>query len=308
VQIEPCEAGGTFTFIPRSAPTLNSVYDVDVRLASLEARVIDARRRPVVGASVHFTPIKEVLPDGKEVAYFGSEEKVSDEDGKVSFDDVPAGFPIAVCAHHPQFIRKCSTGYDLTKLDGPAIVQFEPVGMRGRVDGHVGEGYLTVVSPAGIETEEVHLDPDGSFLLRTPHAAPEYLIYVSSARPLAVLPLPLMAPADLTVQVPNVPGRTFTVTVPDMQAQSGLVGIWVGGRYVPLQVFSTHMELRGQDLMIYRGKSLTVRDIAETGPITVAFAVPDPAATSFVDVFTLPQYAGIAQHPVKGSSVTLSQN
>jgi hypothetical protein len=235
-----------------------------------------------------------------------SAEKQTDGDGHVTFDDVPAGFKVSVCAAQKRFGRKCKGPIDLDELgDRSAVVQFDPVGMRGRVEGHTGQGTITIVGPAGLVTEEAQLGEDGSFLLHAQHSPPEYLIYVSKTRPLTVLPLPIVSPAELVIEVPAVPVRTFTVRAPEMKSDFGFVGVWVGGRYVPLQVLNTNQDLRGLDSVLHRNESLEIREIAETGPITIAFGLPDPAARDFVDVFTLPQYAGIARVSVNGPSVVL---
>ncbi len=307
IKIERCDDARTFTLIPHTSPQPNAVYDIDLPLASLDVKVIDADHAPVADASVRFSPIKQIRPEGNEV-YFASAEKQTDGEGHVTFDDVPAGFKISVCAVQKRFGRKCGAPIDLEELgDGAAVVQFDPVGMRGRVEGHTGEGAITIVSPAGLVTEETQLGEDGSFLLHARHSSPEYLIYLSKTRALTVLPLPIVPPADIVIEVPAAPARTFTVRAPDMRADFGFVGVWVGGRYVPLQVLNTNQELRGLDSVLYRNKSLEIRDIAETGPITIAFALPDSAARDFVDVFTLPQYAGVARVSVNGSLLVLGR-
>src|SRR5206468_4294583 len=143
------------------------------------------------------------------------------------------------------FGRKCSGPIDLKELGArAAVVQFDPVGMRGRVEGHTGEGTVTIVGAAGLVSEEAQLHDDGSFLFHGQHVSPEYLIYVSRIRPLTVLPLPIVPAAELVIEVPAVPARIFTVSAPDMKADFGFVGVWVGERYVPLQVLNTNQELR----------------------------------------------------------------
>jgi hypothetical protein len=308
IQIEPCEAKRTFRFIPPTGPAPNAAFDLDVRLTTLDVQVTDPSRHPVAGASVYFSPVKEVLSDGNVAIYFGSEERQTDAEGRVAFDAVPEGFLVTACARHKEFMIKCSDPVDLKKLgDGPLSVQFDPVAMRGRVEGHSGYGEVATVNAAGAVTEQVDLDPDGAFRFRAPHGAPEHLIYLSPARALTVLPLPLATPADLVIQVPSVPVLTFTVTVPNMQTEHGYLGIWVGGMYVPVQVFNTHMEMRGLDSEVHRGASLRVPDIAEAGPITVAFGVLPEGLKEFVDPFTLPQYAGVERHRVQGAVVVLSE-
>jgi len=152
----------------------------------------------------------------------------------------------------------------------------------------------------------VQLDPDGSFVTRLRHAPPEHFVYASSTRPLTVLPMPVLASDELNVTLPHAPVRRFTVTVPDMTAKTGFVGVWIGGLYVPLLTMDFHETARGIDSMLYRGQSVEFRDISETGPIAVAFgAPPDPAAAQFVDIFTLPQFAGIEQREVRGPDLKL---
>jgi hypothetical protein len=300
IQIEPCGEKRTLTFIARAAPALNSVYDIDLRMVTFDVQVTDSGHRPVPGASVHFSPMKQ---SGE--VYFGSSSKQTDADGRTSFDDVPEDFLVSVCAKQKQFLTKCGR-FDLTKLgDHPATLELDPAGMRGHVEGHTGQGSVSIVNPAGVETDEAQLDADGTFLFRASHQSPEYLIYVSDARPLTVVPLPLVAPADLAIKLFNAPIRSFTVSAPDMKTEDGFVGVWIGNMYVPIQVLNTHMELRGLDSMLHRGQSLQLRDIAETAPISVALGVPDPAAKDFVDVFTLPQYAGVVRHRVQGPTLLL---
>jgi len=308
IRIEPCEEHRGFRYIPPTGPAANAAFDLDVRLAKLEVRVTDPQHHPVAGASVYFSPIKDVQPNGRAAMYFGSDPRQTDDHGEAAFDDVPRGFLVGICAAHKEFVTKCSDPFDLTKLgESPAVVQFDPVATRGRVAGHSGDGYVETVNATGIVTEDVRVGADGTFLFRLPHSAPEHLVYVSESRPLTVLPLPLAPPADLLIQVPAVPVRTFTVTVPNNKNDFGSLGIWIGGMYVPVDVFNTHMELRGLDSVIHRGASLRVPDIAETGPITVAFGVQPQGAKTFVDPFTLPQYAGVARIAVKTNEVALPQ-
>lgn len=117
----------------------------------------------------------------------------------------------------------------------------------------------------------------------------------------------MLSSDELVITLPGAPIRTFTVTVPGMNAKSGFVGVWVGGHYVPLLTMDFH-ETSRESTRFCEGRSVEFRDTSETGSIAVAFGTPpDPAATQFVDIFTLPQFSGIEQHPVRGSSIALSQ-
>lgn len=306
IQIEPCGEARTFRFIPRSGPAPNSAFDLDVRLDTLDVLVKDPSGRALADAAVRFSPVKEQLSNAYSSLYFGSDEKASGPDGRVTFDDVPDGFPISVCARHKDFFTKCSKPLDLKALAGnPTVVQFDPVGMKGRVQGHSGAGFIAVVNSAGVQTDSAQLDDDGSFRFKAPHASPEHLVYISRHRPLTVLPLPLAVPSDFVVQIPVVTAHAFTVIVPNNRNDFAFLGIWLGGLFVPVDLFNTHMEMRGRDSVIHGATPLRVPDIAETGPITVAFAVLPEGWKEFVDPFTLPQYAGVRQQPVKGDTVVL---
>jgi hypothetical protein len=307
VQVEPCGGDRTYAFIPRAAPTINAAYDIDVNMVRLRVKVIDAQQHPVANAGVGYGPVRQVLPEGIE-PWFHSPEKLTAADGIADFDDLPEGFLISLCAEHKDFVTKCSNPVVDPKQLGEklAVVQFDPVAMHGRVAGHTGQGYVVFVNPAGAVTDEIPLDAEGAFLSRSTHAAPEHVVYISGNRPLTVLPLPLAPPADLVLQIPAVPVRTFTVTVPGNRNDMGLLGTWIGGMYVPVQALNTHMELRGLDSVIHRGAALRVPDIAETGAIAVAFGALPVGTREFVDPFTLPQYAGVERHRVEGTAIELS--
>lgn len=305
IRIRPCDGSRSFRFVPREAMAENAVYDINVQFDSLSVRVVDPRQEPVSNASVTFSPIREIRPNGN-VTYFTSSGQTTDEKGHVAFDDVPHELPVMVCAKHPDYLEKCSAPIDVAQIaDKPAVVQFDPVGMHGHVEGHSGYGFVAFVNPAGATTERIDLRDDGKFLCRIPHAAPEHVIYVSQQRPLTVLPLPPSAPTDLSVMVPAAPVRTFVVTAPNLHGD-GYLGIWIGDLFVPLDVFNTHMEYRGLDSVLHGGQSLRVPDIAATGPISVAVAVEPEDAKHWVDPFTLPQYAGVARQRVEGSAVVIS--
>jgi hypothetical protein len=301
VEIAPCDGSRLLHFIATKQPAANAPYDIELQIHALGVTVLDPQGKPVEGAAVRFSPVKTMLPQGSEV-YYGSDSRTTDREGLAAFDDVPAGSSFSVCAHHPQFVTKCAGPFDKAE----ATVQFDPAGMRGRVEGHSGEGMIAVVTPARTVAEEANLESDGHFVLRQPHAAPEYLVYISRTRPLTVIPLPLVAPPELALALPAARVRSFTVSAPDLQVHDGYVGLWVGGRYVPLQTLNTHQEWRGLDCVVHPNEPVTIRDIAETGPIAVALGtLPPDDGKDFVDVFTLPQCSGVDPQRVDAASLTL---
>ena len=308
VRVELCGSDRWFDHFPAESIKANAPHDIDLRVRSLSIHVTDPQNRSMKDAAVSLCIVKRFADDGRTplACRHSYPAGVSDERGDLVVE-VPAGFPLQVCAAHKGFSRQCSMAMQSDALvDGRAFVRFEPAGLRGRVENHSGQGMLTFVAPAGQTTEDVQLDADGTFVTRLPHAPPEYFVYASSTRPLTVLPMPVLSSDEFDVTLPAAPVRRFTVTVPDMTAKSGFVGVWIGGLYVPLLTMDFHETSRGIDSILYRGKSVEFRDISETGPIAVAFgAPPDAAAPQFVDIFTLPQFAGIERHEVRGPALTL---
>lgn len=308
VRVELCGTDRWFDHYPDDSIKANSPHDIDLRVRSLTVHVADPRNRSLKDAAVSLCIVKRFGPDG--ITPLSCRHNypagISDERGDLVVD-IPADFPVQVCATHKSFSRQCGLAIQPNALtDGRTLVRFEPAGLRGRVEHHSGEGMLTFVAPTGQTTEDVPIDPDGTFVTRMPHAPPEHFVYASSNRPLTVLPMPVLSSDEFIVTLPPAPVRRFTVTVPDMTAKTGFVGVWIGGLYVPLLTMDFHETSRGVDSILYRGQSLEFRDISETGPIAVAFGTPpDAAAAQFVDIFTLPQFAGVERHEVTGPALKL---
>jgi hypothetical protein len=125
ISIEPCDSQKTLTFIPASGPAPNAAFDIDLALSSLDVQVEDPELHPVAGAWVWFAPIKQVTAGGAEV-YFHSLEKQTDAKGHASFDDVPDGFPVSICARHTDTPRSCSSNLSVCAAawratPGPAL-------------------------------------------------------------------------------------------------------------------------------------------------------------------------------------------
>ncbi|HYI08276.1 MAG TPA: hypothetical protein VEK57_04325 [Thermoanaerobaculia bacterium] len=306
IRILPCDGTRAITWIPRERIAENSAFDIDLRTRTVRAKVIDSRGIPVSGAAVHFGTLQSETSDG--IGYW-SENTESDGDGHAVFESAPADKTLILCAEHAMHARVCSR---FSSRDGqPAkevVLQFEPVLARGKVVGHQGRATLAWVDRSGRITEEVSLaqEGDGGFILRQPHGRDEYLVYVSSARPLTVFSQPEPAPpgAELVVTLPTAPVRAFTVVIPPSTGDA-FVGLWIGGRYVPLDLLVQHHDQRGSNVVPEGGKPLRFLDIAATGPIAVAYipylTMPGP----FVDPFTRPEYANAERHVVAGAEVVI---
>lgn len=305
ITISTCEEGRSFRYIPDRRITENGAYDIALRIRPVRVLVLDDRGAPVAGASVKVSPVKGM--DGTEaITFYGGRPAQTDERGRAEDANVPVDNSVVVCATHPRYSTRCTEPLTPSALDHQVVVRFRGNTLRGRVVGHAGDGVLALVDAAGRLTEQVVLAPDGTFAFQNDHVPTGYYAYTSSLKPLTVAPLPQAAGAnELLLSLPAAPVRSFTVSIPAMTTQSGVVGVWIDGRYVPLDILSLHHDLRGRESRVTRGTELAIVDLAETGPIELAYAPEIAGAGAFADPFTLPQYAGVNRHRVIGAAITL---
>jgi hypothetical protein len=308
IRADLCQDGRTLTYVPELAPRESSSYDIRLERNPLAVRVVSDRGQPVPGAAVTFSPVSQGA-DGEVSSYYTSAARTTDDKGRAAFDDAPFARPLVLCAKAEHYERTCTAplaGKDIAAAE--VTVRLSSTAARGRVVGHEGFALLAIVGPDGRITEQVELRSDGQFALKRPPGPAEHAVYASPRLPLTVLPLPAMlaAGAELVLELPKVAARTFTVSVPEVDSRGGFVGVWVSGRYVPLSLLVFHQDARGLDVMVGRSAELLIRDIADVGPISVAFAY-EPAVPSdtFVDPFTLPENTGAQRQTVTAPSVVL---
>jgi hypothetical protein len=306
VRIVACAAGKTMTYVPAAPIEENRAHDIDLELAALAVRTVDAdTNKPVSGAAVRFQALREITPHGP-IVHYSSPAVTSGESGRAAFDDVPAKQRVLLCAEHEAFERGCSEPVVATDVaDRTVTLRMKKAARRGRIDGHEGTGMIAFVANMSV-TEEAVVAPDGSFPVTKPHRYPEYAVYVGERRPLSVLPLPLGDPnPDLTLTLPRARVRTFTVTAPPELSTRALVSIWIGEHYVPVAILTYHQDMRAQDVFIKHGRPVVFRDVAETAPISIGIAREPAPAAVFIDPFALPEYAGMKRTRVASDTVEI---
>jgi len=293
IRVLGCADGRVHTFVPRESMQANTSFDIALQVAPLHLAVRDDARAVVADADVWYTSIKEA-----DTAFYSSPRQKTDASGQAAFDAVPTDQKIRVCATKQGFEISCTPAQSAT-----TTLLLHRLALQGKVTNHDGTGFLAAVDPQGHLTELVQVAMDGSFGFQRSHAAPEYLVYTASRRPLAVLPLTLdPATQQLILTVPDAPTRSFTVSV-TTSVPDGFVGLWIGNAYVPLQMLAFHEEARGQDIVLHHGGRLALQDILETAPISAAFGA---ASKEVIDVFTLPEYAGVHRQLVTHGEIVLT--
>jgi hypothetical protein len=306
VRIAICDDRRTRTYIPERPLLENSVFDIDIREQLVVATVSTDAGSPVEGADLTFAPVRTAKPDT--AIYYSSAAEVTDSGGRATFEAVPLERALVFCADHPSYARTCTEPMDAAALQhGTVNLTLTNVLARGRILGHDGIGMIAFVDGAGRVAEEATVRSDGSFQLQQAHPRDEYVVYASSRRPLAILPRPAgnTDTGEMVFTLPAAAVRSFTVDVPGMRTPRGFVGLWIGGRYVPLDMLAFHHDHRGLDVVVNRAHPLEIRDVAETAPITIAFAPETLVPGPFVDPFTRPEYGRLRRQLVSGTSISI---
>ncbi len=306
VRIATCDGGRTRTFIPDRPLVENSVFDIAIREQPVVATVLTGAGAPVEGAAVTFAPVQAGKPAMS--IYYSSLAEVTTGEGRATFESVPLERALVFCAVHPSYARTCTEPVDAAALkNGTVNVTLTNVLARGRVVGHDGIGMIAFVDGYGRLTEQAPVRPDGAFQLQQAHPRDEYVVYASSLRPLAILPRPGddTGAGEMVLTLPAAAVRSFTVQVPGMRTPHGFVGLWIGGKYVPLDMLAFHHDHRGLDVVVNREQPFEIREVAETAPITIAFAPESLAPGPFVDPFTRPEYGRLRRQLVSGTTVSI---
>lgn len=316
IRVIPCSSQRELRFIPKIRIQANGWYDIALNVRPISVHVVDSHDADIADAEIWYGVVKEsALPiDASQspTLWFSSTRQRSDAQGNVRFEDVPlrATDTVLLCAHHEGYDTPCVKGPHLDERDAAVTITLTALGVHGKVLDHQGAGFLAFVAPTGVISEQATIAADGTFALKTRHQQPEYIVYVSQARPLTVMAIPADWGGErdeLELAIAPAASRSFTASV-DRNDQSGYLGVWVGPAYVPLEILAIHQDFHGHDVRIEKGKSLRVADIAETAPISVAFA-PDmniPQSPIFVDPFTLPQFGGVRRTAVGSEQIVLN--
>jgi hypothetical protein len=282
------------THVPEFRIEPNRPYDIALFQNEIRVEVVDeVTNLPIENATVNCG----VLSDPRTGAgTFLEAIEPTDSRGQTTVAYVPADREIVVCASATAYARACAPPITVKRGDRQKVtVKIAPTARRGRVvvPQAVQWGWVYFVTAAGVTTERIPLTPDGTFTMKSAHAAPEYAVVVSNL-PLAIIPLELRSDSDLQMLWPAGRVRTVNLSISEQNAQSdALVALHIGGRYVPNQAWVDHQMGRSLQAEIYGRGPLQVRDVVESGPIDVTLGPrpEDPVLRSLgADLFILPQF------------------
>lgn len=307
VYVRDCDSGRLlYKHLPVTPVLENQPHDIPIPRNRVEVTVLDERKRPIPRAKVELGVVFDKDSDAGE---FLGELQETDAQGKTAGENVPVDRDVIACASHDDFARACSSRFRLGSSTSSEHVTVNLVSRRvrkGRVIApHSFEfGWVYFVTPGGHVSERAFMQRDGTFLYKEEHLDPEYIVIVSNA-PLAVVPIPEPEEpgATLTIPYPAAPVLDLEVEIgPGHPHKDGRIGLFVGGRYVPVLAYSMHQDLRGLQTDVWDRGPLRIPSILLTAePIAIALGPPPevlpPGVPEGVDLFTLQAYArGFPRH------------
>lgn len=300
IEVRFCDGGRLYMHAPERAPSQYEAFDVLIPANRLAVHIRDATTgKPVTGARARFA-VKD--PDLTEGAVF-TQSALTDEEGNVTFDALPPGRTVAVCATADGYSRRCAEPFTAQSEGARRLTVELGAGEQetGRILGlpDPRAAHLFFVSPDGRELSRTRPRDDGTFLY-DPFPPATHLVVVAPDKPLTVIG-PLSAPAkgnEWIVEMPVAPVRTFRIRIePSLRRQTARIGIFIGDLSVPLTAFDQHQGNHGLQSSILNGEFLDVPDIAATAPIIVRLGPAVDDASVPLDAVVRAGYA--AAFPAK---------
>jgi hypothetical protein len=269
----PCDGGRQFNFVYDDPPAENTRFDIEIPSNRVPVSVFDAATgTPVAQARVTLTALQE---GSDSAAHFAGIGHNSDDQGHADLGPVLTNRRLIVCADHADYLRKCTDPFRMKGIDEKAIrLDLQKADKRaGRVivNGEIQAGGVTFFGADGTMGERLFVKPDGTFTMQRPHAAGELVAFVSRSHPLYVFALQRPVGETLDIRVPDGPLRSFDVIRAGTATEVGFFTFAMGDLIVPMQVVSDYIARRGAQPALTPGATAPVRDVVQTGPISVIF-------------------------------------
>jgi hypothetical protein len=308
-EISTCDGELKATFLSDAPVRPRTRYDVDIPDNELVVEVSDTfTRAPLVGASVRVTILSTRIPRRPVL-----ERKLTTVDAegvaRASMKYVPER-QIAITVSHTGYQKQTLQPFTMPRGEKKMIeVQLVPQrGSGGRINSShpFDEASLIWFTPAGEETERAELAEDGSFFYVRSHAADETLAVVSRSHPLWVLRAPDVGRGQtIELRFPDAaPSRTFDILSNGDPQKSRYIALFAGAMLIPFGALQTHQQLRKLPALLRGPGPMTIRDIAETAPISVALGPFSEEVPGRVrDPFALPRYETVPRKKLE-SGVT----
>lgn len=274
--ILPCDGSRVFSYVADEAPAENARYDIEIPSNSVPVDVFDAATGlPIANALVVLSALME---DSDSAAHFAGASfgGRADDKGHVDIGPVLTNRRLMVCAQHENYLRKCADPFRMKGIEKKAIrLDLTKAEKRpGRVittgDIHP-QSMVLFFSPDGSMLERLPVKADGTFSLQKPHGAGVIVGFVSRSHPLYVFALQRPIGESLEIRLPAEPLRSFDVVRAATATELGFYTLAMGNLVIPMQVVTEYVGRRGLQSALPPGATSSMRDIIETGPISVIF-------------------------------------
>lgn len=255
-------------------------HDIDIPDNSITVHVTDTFTQMVLReATVKYVVMTKRQPFRPLIT--GTIRPGERPDGRFVLEAVPER-QIQLTVSHGGYQKYAVEPFTMSKSEHKKIeVQLVPLrGNRGRIVSPVpfDDGFVFWHSASGRD-ETAELAPDGTFVYEGSHEPGTTIAVVSRSHPLWVLRMPAVAPRQsLDLRFPEAPVREFWVGIEGVDTRIVTpIGITIGNLLVSPGALPQHQRLRDSSSTIRGNRSVTFKDILETGPIEVfAGAVDSP--------------------------------
>ena len=296
VAVRPCAGDAIYDYVADSiAP--GTTLAIDLPDTETTVKVSEPDGKPVAEAIVRVSLMKGDPSDGRAA---GGHVLTTSKTG-VAQTLLSSDQWVTICAEKKEYQRVCLQPARFTDREISIVLKRSATVFTGKllVDAPA-TGRIAAVNPAGIVTEQTHVSAEGEFTFLTPHTADDYLVYLSPFHPLAVVSgLVWTNDETLEIALPGVPIVQSAVHLGDACSQeSAVIGLWMDGRYIPLDLFAAHQSSRGSDVFLGHGRTLVVAALAAQSA-TVALGPDTAHMTGLIgDPFVLPEYRSVRKVPL----------
>jgi hypothetical protein len=277
--VNPCDGSPPYTHIAAITGTDQEI-DIDIRENSLAVDVMDARTgQPIENAYVTLWHDPPTEPSDEQPVRLGA----TGADGRITKHRVQSAEDVTICAVRAEYERQCASGLTIEKNErtSASITLTRTPGFAGTITGAplIVDGTIAVVRN-GFELDKVRVNPDGSFRLNSAPPADGHLILTSASLPLTVLAIESRTDTRMTLRLPLLIPRTFSVSTAD----AAPVTLVLGQVLVPINVFSRHQQLHRQQHYVTPSRPLLVRNVdASSGVVVVLGRTADLNVDPFVN-------------------------
>lgn len=275
-----CESGKRVTVLAEEFGKPRARFDIDIPDNKITIQVTDTfTSMSLPAASVRYVVMSKLFPFTPRITRtIRADENAR---GRFVIEAVPPGRPIELTVSHGGYQKYVVETFTMTKSE-ERVIDAQLVPLRG-THAHIGsplpfdDANVSWYTAAGRFIESAELTPDGTFVYERAHEPDEIMAVVSRSHPLWILRAPTVAQRQpLELRFPDVPVRYVAVRIEGTEDRANhLVGAVIGGLVVPSSALGQHQRMRNAYLSIRGNRSVTLRDLAETGPIEVFVSPPE---------------------------------